>query len=216
MKKNPMSIGLVLTISGILFSAEKGYNPLVKASFEPASVIGTKGIDVKVRQSLSKNQRKTIYGIEHPGCIRSLYGFNNQVISEKHKDALGGMPKEIRKGLIVRVKKIEGSCCINPRGADCNPNKANFFDLYANKAWVPAAVMSVPFGVSFLFKMLCGPIAIAPWAACTVPIILAPPACAAVSTEVGICTYHRCCVEDEIWYSNDNSESDSESEEQNN
>jgi hypothetical protein len=225
MKKNVVIIALVLTIPNILLSAEKQYNqlvnvsadPIVRMNLAPASVIGTKGIDTKLKESLSQEQQKIIYGIEHPSYIKALYGFNNQVISQEDKDALRYMPKKIRKGLVVRVKKVEGSCCIAPNGS---PNRRelseqDFCAIHANKAWIPTAVASTPSGVGFFIKMMLGSCATAPWAPCAVPIIVGPPLCAAACAEGSNCAYHRCCAEDEIWYSNDNSQSDSESKEQN-
>lgn len=220
--KNIMLIGLILTIPNILLSAEKEYKPLVdistgtmvRANLAPASVIGNKGINTKVRESLSQENQKIIYDIEHPGCIKALYGFNSQVISKEHKDALSGMPKEIKKGLAVRVKKVEGSYYINPKGTNRDTDKSKCCDVYSHRACIPTAGVSIPSGVAYLITMLCQPASIAQWAACAGPIIVVPPLCAAVSAEVGNCAYHRCCAEEEIWYSNDKSQSDSESEEQ--
>lgn len=212
MKKNLIIFMLVLAIPSVLFSAENNsYNQLVQLNLVPASIIGNKGIDAKVRDSLSEDHRKIIYDIEHPNCIRSLCGFNNQVISQAHKDALRDMPKEIREGLRIRVKKVRGSCFVDSEGGA----PSEFCDLYAHKVFTPIAVASIPFGLGFLITMLTGPVATLPWALCTAPITIAPPLCAAICTEGCICGYHRCCAEDEIWYSNDNSESDSESKEQN-
>ena len=125
---------------------------------------------------------------------------SDQVISYENVKILNKMPDSIKKGMEVKVLRVNNSCCINEPPIP--------IDAWAGRAALSTFVLSGLGGFAFCMSMFfttnC------PWSYCMIPIAVVPPVCAAACGECSNCIYHRYCVEREIYKYDDSKEISSE------